>query len=375
MNNNGRQDRKFETLYPEKTAKKLSMGHPKYSGRADRLDLITNRMAGLKASVKGKNFAVCDISETGFSYAEKVPVKKNLSFRQVKLKVDQIAVSNYGKSLKYICFYENETEKGGVRARGTIKNHSIFLILSNDEIKKTITDYLQSISVRRSHDPEGFFDKLDLLISKAEDMRKRGHNQTSLGIALNTSFQNLIMEMGASKEIFETLYQGYINKPVYVKYGVAVDNHKEAADLVRFATTRNSARLKREQEARLKKLDEKADLIKRFNQNYSYKEFVFVVWKSCLKTFQLDFNLELPKIEREEIANLMKKEISLYNGCIEKIIDPDFKETEPKGMIKYIADGLYWHLIDIDKKYFDRNIVIKEVREILLNTYLNCLHI
>ncbi len=95
------------------------------------MDLITNKMAGLKISINGKNFTICDISETGFSYAERVPVKKNLSYKQVKLKVDRVAESNNGKRLKYVCFFENDEGKGGIEANGTIKNHHVFLVLSD----------------------------------------------------------------------------------------------------------------------------------------------------------------------------------------------------------------------------------------------------
>jgi hypothetical protein len=373
MKDTGHHDRKFETLYSANGKSSLALGHPRYKGRADRLDLITNRMTGLKAAVSGKNFTVCDISETGFSYAEKVPVKKNLSFKQVKTKVDSIAVTNYGKLLKYICFFENETEKGGIEAEGTIKNHHIFLVLSDDEIKKTVTEYLQSKAIRRSHDPEGFFKKLDLLLFKSEDMRKRGYNESSLGVVMNTTFQNLVLEMGASAEIFDTLYQGYINKPVYVKYGVAVENHKEALSLIKFATVKNTARIKREDKEKEQNLKKKIALIKRFNKRYSYKFFISIVWKACLEHFKLDEDMDLPLIETESIAIFLKDEMALYTGFIERIVDPDFKEKEPKGLLQYITNGLYWHLIDIDKIYFDREVIKKDVSKVMLHSYRSLL--
>ncbi len=101
-------NRSFETQYDYQDRNKLALSHPQYKGRADRLDLITNSMLGMKTAINGKNFTVCDISDTGFSYAERVPINKNLSYKQVKVKVDQIASSNYGKSVKCICFFEGD---------------------------------------------------------------------------------------------------------------------------------------------------------------------------------------------------------------------------------------------------------------------------
>jgi hypothetical protein len=100
MDTTERPRRVFETFYRNSDKTTVALCHPKFKGRADRLDLITNKMVGFKTAIGGKNYTVCDISESGFSYAEKVPVKKNLSYKQVKVKVDQIAISNYSNSLK-----------------------------------------------------------------------------------------------------------------------------------------------------------------------------------------------------------------------------------------------------------------------------------
>ncbi|MBU2511811.1 hypothetical protein KJ966_10745 [bacterium] len=361
--------RTFQTHYETDGKNKISLGHPKFKARADRLDLITNNMIGMKVAIDNRNFALCDISETGFSYAEKVPVNKNLSFKQVKQKVDQVASSNYGKTLRYVCFFEGEPERGGVTTTGTIKNHHIFLILSADEIRQTVTSYLQSKSIRRSHDPQGFFSKLDLLLSASQSTNNSRHNITTLGVVMNTTFQNLILEIGAPSDIFDKLYQGYINKAVYVKYGVAIANKKEALNLVQFAIIKNSETLKREQKRKENKYGKKLALIERINQKHSYKDFIFTTWKKCLEHFRLDLNLDLPKIDNEKVAIKLKEEMIRYDGHLELLADPDFMEGSSIGLENFLCNGLYWHLIEMDKKYFDRDVIKKDIRKVISLTY------
>lgn len=375
METQGRPKRVFETLYEKKAKTSIALSHPKYRGRADRLDLITNRMVGIKAAVGDKNFTICDLSETGFSYAERVPVKKNLSYKQVKLKVDQIAVSNYGKNLKCVCFFEGEQAKGGVETNGTIRNHTLFLILTSDEIKRAVTSYLQSKAIRRSHDPQGYFGKLDTIMSKTESMRKEGYNENTLGIVLNATFQNLILEIGAPAEIFDKLYQGFIDKPVYVKYGVAVAARKEAFKLLKFATVRNAAVLKKADERQDNELSDRQKSIHRLNELFSFKDFVEIIWDNCLAYYKLDAQLTLPKIQKAEMAELLKQEKARFNGALQKMADPEYMEGDYHGLLSYLCEGLYWFLIEKDKKYFDREFIKKEIRSLVTESYEKCLRI
>ncbi len=371
MESSRKPQRTFQTQYEYEVDGKnrIALGHPGFKARADRLDLITNKMVGIKAAIDNKNFTVCDISETGFSYAEKVPIKKNLSFKQVKQKVDQIASSNYDKTLKCICFFEGEPERGGVKTSGTIKNHRVFLVLSADEIKQTVTSYLQSKSIRRSHDPLGYFTKLDLLLSASESSTSKKYNSATIGVVMNTTFQNLILEIGAPSDIFDELYQGYINKAVYVKYGVAVTDKKAAENLIKFAIIKNSEFLKRDQKRKDKKYSKKLALIELINQKHSYKDFVFATWKNCLKHFLLDLNFDLPKIDNEKVALKLKEEMATYDGHLELLADTDFMEGSPVGLESFLCNGLYWYLIELDKKYFDREVIKKDIRKVITLTY------
>ncbi len=373
MEKTSKQDRVFETLYGKVSKNSLSLAHPRYKARADRLDLITNSMVGIKATIGEKNFTVCDLSETGFSYAEKVPVKNNLSFKQVKVKVDQIAGSNHGKTIKCLCFYEGQSERGGVEAKGTIKNHVLFLVLTADEIKRTVSSYLQSKAIRRSHDPQGFFHKLDLILDHSIKMKQEGCSEATLGIAMNVTFQNLILEIGAPIEIFDKLYQGFINRPVYVKYGVALSEKKDAMKLLKFAKVKNAASLHSENPESNPAVKQRLEVIKALNQKYSFKDFVLVLWKNCLKHYGLDPDLLLPKIEKDKVALVLKEEKKRFNGALEKLADPEFIEGDSKGLEQYICDGLYWFLIEKDKKYFDREVIKKDIRSILTKSYADCL--
>lgn len=374
MDTHSKTNRTFETIYPQVDKNSVALSHPHYKGRADRLDLITNKMVGFKAAIGEKNFTICDISEGGFSYAERVPVKKNLSFKQVKVKVDQIAVSNYGKALKYICFFEGEPERGGIEANGTIKNHTLFLVLSPDEIRRTVTSYLQSKSIRRSHDPQGFFLKLDLVMKKIERLRQNGCNEGSLGIVLNTTFQNLILEIGAPAEVFDKLYQGYIDKPVYVKYGVSVDEKKDALRLVQFATFKNAAQIKESSYNESDNQNQRLEQIEKLNEIYQFKDFVLIVWNNCLEHFSIESGLPLPKIQKASVAKRLKEDMDKFNGRLEKIADPEFMEGECEGLLNFICDGLYWYLIEMDKKYFDREVIKKEIRSVIQKSYNDCLN-
>ena len=373
MEKTSKQERIFETIYGKVSKNSLSLAHPRFKARADRLDLITNSMVGIKATIGGKNFTVCDLSETGFSYAEKVPVKRNLSFKQVKIKVDQIAGSNHGKALKCLCFYEGQSERGGVETKGTIKNHVLFLVLTADEIKRTVTSYLQSKAIRRSHDPQGFFHKLDLILEHSNKMKREGCSESTLGIVMNTTFQNLILEIGAPVEVFDKLYQGFINRPVYVKYGVSVSEKKDAMNLLKFAKVKNAAFLHTGNAESNPAAKQRLELIKTLNQKYGFKDFVLVLWKNCLKHYDLNPDLLLPKIEKEKVAVILKEEKSRFDGALEKLADPEFIEGDSKGLEQFICDGLYWYLIEKDKKYFDREVIKKDIRIILTKSYADCL--
>ena len=81
----------------------------------------------------------------------------------------------------------------------------------------------------------------------------------------------------------------------------------------------------------------------------------------------------LPKIEKEKVALSLKEEKSHFDGALEKLADPEFIEGDSKGLEQYICDGLYWYLIEKDKKYFDREVIKKGIRSILTKSYADCL--
>lgn len=345
----------------------ITLSHPKIIRNANRLDLITHDMMGLSATIADRPFFVCDLSETGFSYCQEVPLKNSqVSFEVVKERVNKVASSNYGKKLKYTFFYQNKKgNSGSLEVHGTIKNHMIFLVLEPEDIERELTAYLFNRAIKRSNDPKNFYGKLDLLMKKVNRLIKNDKWDLHHQAALNATFYNMVVEIGARDHEIAQMYDGYRNRQVYVKYGIQIDNPKEGSHLFTFAKEKNTEFLKKETEEILRI----QHYIEALNTLCSSKEFVIKVWHASLKHFGLDPNMKLPPLDKKDFTARLKTELNFYNGQIEKFADMRFRDGSSTAIDQYLCSGLYLTLVERDKKYLNIEAVISDVRKISENLY------
>jgi hypothetical protein len=81
----------------------------------------------------------------------------------------------------------------------------------------------------------------------------------------------------------------------------------------------------------------------------------------------------LPKIENAKLASKIIEEKKIFDGHLEKLGDDELKEGDSKGIENYFINGVYWDLIEMDKKYFDREVIRKYVKKIIFQSFKECL--
>lgn len=349
----------------------IRTGHPKFSRRPERLDLISHNMLGITVAVNDKRYVACDISETGFSFAQQIPIKKRISFKQAQVAVEKIARKNYEQLKQFSFSFDGAQEKGIIRAKGKVKNHRLFLGFTIDDMEKEVKAHLYRKNIRPKNDPHNYYGKLQLMIKNARRKLLISEAPKKFNIALNTTYINILEEIGASPEEIEAVYLGYINKPLFIKYGVSVSDPKEAANLFTFAEKKDAAFLNQAHE--LKQKSPKYSYFRQLNKKYSPNAFIIRVWRECLRAFQIESSLSLPKIKSRKLAIRLKLELDEFKGQIEHLGDPDFKKGSCLAISSFLAGGLYLDMVEKDKKYFDRKRVEEDVKKMIEITFSKCL--
>lgn len=349
----------------------IKTGHPKFSRRPERLDLISHNMLGITVSVNEKRYVVCDISETGFSFAQQIPIKKRISFRQAKMAVEKIAKKNYEQLKQFSFSFDGAPNNGTIAVKGKVKNHRLFLGFSIDDIENEVKAHLYRRNIKPKNDPHNYYGKLQLMIKNTRRKQLISEAPKKFSIALNTTYINILEEIGASAEEIEAVYLGYINKPLFIKYGVSVADPKEAENLFTFAEKQDTAFINRAEE--LKQQSPKYRYFKQLNQEYSPNAFIMRVWKECLKSFKIESSRNLPKIKTKKLAIRLKLELDEFKNQIEHLGDPEFRKGSCLAISSFLAGGLYLDLVQKDKKYFDRKKVEKDIKKMIEVTFSKCL--
>jgi len=349
---------------------RLSFNHYFYEGRPERLDLISNQMLGISAKLGPKHYMVGDVSREGFSYAQEVPKMVNMTPRRIRNRIREVAQKNEGRTYNFVLFFIGDTVHPELLTHGRIANHQVFVGLSHQEIEREIGSVLYKKGVKRGQDPNQYYEKMESMLRRAYKVgQQRKWDRVSM-VAMNVAFLNLIGEIGAPPELYERLIDDYPGRTLFVKYGVQIEDAVEALKLFSFAKYRDASFLSREEEKRAARIRAKQDYFAAIGAKYTTRAFLELVWKSALKYYELSLHIPFPHPTSKDESEQFSNSLEAFNGQLQRIADNDYRsEPGPNEFELFLSEALYWHLIDKDKKYLDRSLIVLEVQGIMASCF------
>jgi hypothetical protein len=335
----------------------LSCSHPQFNERQNRLDLISNNIMDVNVKVGGTSCHLCDVSMSGFSYAKEISLKRKLSFQQLKTVLDQSVTKSHGQQIKSIFAMKETTDSKSFEIMSTIRNHRLFLGLNKEEVERELNNFLYKKTIRRNNDTNHIYDKIDHLFKMVQESTDATHWNESLMVSLNTTLLNFMKEVGATSEDIDELYQKYTDKNTFVRFGTSVDEPKQAKKLFNFLLG---------PEYDVKELS-KTEIINNLNKKYSFKKFLFKVFRQCLFQLSMDANLEFPKSYNKKLAEHLKKEATVFNGHLELLGDDELKSGNSQASELFLVEGLLKLLDKKQQKTIDKiylfELVVKSIKE------------
>ncbi|OGG99453.1 MAG: hypothetical protein A2600_01710 [Candidatus Lambdaproteobacteria bacterium RIFOXYD1_FULL_56_27] len=353
---------------------KLSFGHYFYQERLHRLDLISNEMLGVSVRVGQKNYMLGDVSEKGFSYAQEVPKIHNMTQAKIRRKINEVAEKNQGRIFPFSLFFLGDSITPALDTKGRVVNHQLFVGLSHQEIEREIGSVLYKKGVKRGQDPNQHYDKMEAMLRRAFKIgHRRKWDRVSL-VAMNVAFLNLIGEIGAPPEQFERLIDDYPGRILFVKYGVSLEDETDALQLFSFAKYRDANFLIREREKRAERILAKQAFFTLLNQQYDARAFLEKVWNKALSYYELTQRIPFPHPTNREDSEHFTAQLKAASGQIERVADNDYRgDPEPNEFELFLSEALYWNLIDKDKKYLDRSLIVAELQGIMASCFMEAM--
>ncbi len=337
---------------------KIRLGNRKYKNRPDRLDLLSHDILGITAQVGSKSYSLCDISEKGFSYGQHIPASPAISFPNLWRKADQVALALHGKTLPFIFSFKNKT-KESLQVVGMVRNHRMFIGLQREDVEREIHSFMFKRGIRPDKDPQGFFAKADAILNKAKERTESGLWDAASMLALNMSMINLFEELGASERFFDELWMGYERRPLFLKFGISVDDPMEARKLFYYAQNKKVVEAKDEKEAGGQGTD-KEPFLAPLNTQFPAKKFLPLLWKNALRHFGLEESrLVLPQNEEERVALLTE----LKQKPLQELFDADYS-PQPSLILEYLTTCIHCLAIEEDPRWLKRQDVLTEMTQL-----------
>jgi len=359
---------------PLQQFERLSFDHYFFQGRPERLDLISNQMLGISAKLGPKHYMVGDVSRQGFSYAQEVPRMVNMTPRRIRARIREVAEKNKGRTFSFILFFIGDNTHPELLTHGKIVNHQVFIGLSHQEIEREIGFVLYKKGVKRGQDPNQYYEKMEAMLKRAFKVGyQRKWDRVSM-VAMNVAFLNLIGEIGAPPEFYERLIDEYPGRTLFVKYGVQIEDPVEALKLFSFAKYRDATFLSREAEKRQARIRAKQDYFEKISKQYTTRSFLHHIWSRALKYYELSQHIPFPHPTNKEDSEQFSNQLEAFNGQLHKISDNDYREDPgPNEFELFLSEALYWHLIDKDKKYLDKTLILLEVQGIMASCFMEAM--
>ncbi len=298
-------------------SKTLKFKNFHYEERAERVDLISHDLHQFSAQLGSNNYCLGDVSAWGFSYAQKIPVKTNDPFSRIKSKLHTKFSPLLGKQLPFSLLSEQGDGQRNLQVNGTIRNFRFFFLIPCEEVEKVIKRYLYRKGFSSIKDPQNHYARGIQLIEKAKVLKDSGQWDSSGQISLNISMMYFLEELGALDYYFEDLWIAYGKQPLFVKFGVFVEEEDQALKMLEFTGLSQYPKgIKPEvkelmPQPKILPQQSKQDLYKKANQLYRSGPLLSNAWKSLIKLYHLNDDSSFPKRFEIEFKSKIEKEICL----------------------------------------------------------------
>ncbi len=331
----------------------FSYTHPQFDDRPGRLDLMSNRLNKVQLKVNGASSNLCDVSSTGFSYAKrlsKVPgdyyhIKKvvaNSEKRLVGQKVDASFQSVEEKAVKV------------VNISGTVRNVRLVYGLLLNEAELEFKKFLYRKTITRNNDKFDSYQKLEYLMDLVNEEIQNGSWSDELAVSVNTAILNMMLEIGATEESVDKIYENYNARPRFIRFGVKIDTKEQAQQLESLTRSISAVykhKIEKERQALKDAIEAKrAESVPPqipIDFDFSFQKFLLKSWYGCLARFGLDYRTEKLKSINHNLAKHLKKEARAFEDILNRLPEKKPGHVNLKATELLIAEGI---MRGLDKK-------------------------
>lgn len=345
----------------------ISLSNPEFSDRSERLDLITNNLVNIETKINGTASHLCDISQSGFSYAKIIGIKKNTNYDKAKETIIKAISNTYGAKVESSFCFKDKPDIETLNIICTIRNHFMFKNLSLKEIKLELKNFLYMKNIKRNRDRLGMYEKVDYLMERVHETVDKNHWNEALAVSLNTTLLNLMIEVGTTGDYIDDLYRKYNNHNMYVRFGASIDDPKQAKALNVFIQ-----RDSREKTPSDSNGLEQREIIQLVRKQYTYRSFLIKVWKNCLYEYGIDPSSPIPKSNNKTLAIHLKKEAGIYNNALECLRNDIYKPDKCQAVRCFLTNGIY-RVMDMTKReQIDKKDIVNKIQNVVISTYQQC---
>ncbi|MCG8338022.1 MAG: hypothetical protein MJE63_26260 [Proteobacteria bacterium] len=356
--------------------------HPQYEDRPRRLDLMSNRLNKVELKVNGISSSLCDISNTGFSYAKrlsKVPgdyyhIKKIVANSQRQLvgqKIDASFQSVEEKAVKV------------VNISGTVRNVRLVYGLLLNEAELEFKKFLYRKTITRNNDKFDSYKKLEYLMDLVNEEIQNGSWSDELAVSVNTTILNMMLEIGATEDAVDKMYENYNARPRFIRFGIKIDSKEQAEQLENLTRSISSVykqKIEEEKQALKDAIEaKKAELVPPqipIDFDFNFQKFLLKSWYGCLARFGLDYRTEKLKSINHNLAKHLKTEARAFEDALNRLPDKKPGQMNLKATELLITEGI---LRGLDKKQdnsfenieADIRVIVNRTFELCIREFIN----
>ncbi len=351
--------------------------HPQHVDRSSRLDLISNHLNKVQLKINGTVSSLCDVSKTGFSYAKPMQ-KARGDYYHSKAMVANSERLLVGQKIRASFQTGEEEEAKEVNVSGTIRNVKLICGLLLNEAELEFKKFLYRKTITRNNDKFDSYKKLDYLIDLVNEEIKKVSWSDELAASFNTTIINMMLEIGATEDAVDKIYENYNERPRFVRFGVKIDSKEQAKkleNLTKSISVIYKQKIEKEKQVLkgsigAKKADATPPKIP-VDLNFNFQRFLLKSWYGCLTRFGLDYRTEKLKSTNKNLAKHLKTEARAFEDIVNRLPVKKPGKVNLKASELLITEGIIRGLEKLNDHSFEN--IETDIHVIVTRTFELCI--
>ena len=91
--------------------------------------------------------------------------------------------------------------------------------------------FLYRKTITRNNDKFDSYKKLEYLMDLVNEEIQNGSWSDELAVSVNTTILNMMLEIGATEDAVDKMYENYNARPRFIRFGIKIDSKEQAEQL------------------------------------------------------------------------------------------------------------------------------------------------